>query len=852
MVHNVYRHPPMIKKLCSLLQETKQIVDRLPALDNINNYAELIQAVLQKELEEEHAKFDCMLALNDETLIKDHFKELCIARDKKNFGTRLHFIVNPENMCNKLYFDVACTLYPNDSFKVLALLFPSIKKIWVGALELATPTDAQFESQAKRRRPNTVVKLREIDILNAATDEDLKHLIIKFEHFKRFVIWKDNVFILDSVMSFNFKLHCELHQALTEKAPQLLRAIAKHNVSLAALYHDIERYLREGATIYNSVLPMLQVMSLSGERLGYGISATAEGNKAAENLVVYYHTLPEALQRAFSNCKDTTSKTTVAQVIDYIEKHGCIETAASELGAIIRNPANHLLLQSTPLISHEEKKALYHLYENMADGGRVTFDIALHTALVPASLSEYCYRKIMINNADQLVALLIAFQPTEYLEILRHTDLNAISFMDDLYSVVIALNLEQKRSLVMAIKDEPVREKLSLQASRLLTACLNTEDQEVISLLFEDYTEEQRVAFLKEQDSDGKTALHHILERDTGEDDEEEDNVPLEMLIKLYAGNNQLLSQVLKLTDRFNKLPLFSAALKPQLLLRLFNLYRTVYIKGVDKFAQDLLRQDQNGENALHCAASSPSIELIMDFFNRFMFNPKILLSETDNEGNTVLHSARLRPRSLYSLLNWYLDPNECVHALLKRNLDNETVLHPDMVDFYAILEDILYILISKFVSLDTLLLFLTTSMTNTSESLLNIMASNSSGIEILEKLIKDQPYLMTHIPIKIWIPENSETKVALICQLIKTREGFCFLRHLSLIKPEINAYLTPDNYTLWGGNLAALAAWEHDGQRPRTPYLFFAASSAPAQIPQLPTHQETENEEEDLTLDHK
>ncbi len=781
----------MTKELHFLITEAKTIVDGLQELGLIEDYITLFQAVLRKELLDEINKLENLLNSTPNSLIKQEFEKLCLMREEQNKGTKLHFVTSPETICNTLYFNFAKTLYQTDSFSTLCpILLPSIKNIWIATLALEALHENSYETPHKKRLTQ-VVNL-EVVKNNAV---ELETMVLKPESFKRFVICDADLFILDTLESFNFDLHCETHKILMEKAPKLCQAIATHNTSFTELYSVIVRCHEQGATILNTMLPLIQIMSISGERLGHGKFASDEGTQAAEQLISYYHHLPKPLKKMVGECTTAATQNSLATVIHKMEQQDCIETCATQLLAIVGDKTNGVM-QSMPFMSDDEKKALCLPYKQIKKGECiVNLTSGLLIPTLPCAITAYFYPQIMIDNLDLLVGILTTFPTTEYVSIFRHVDLTDLNFRTELRLITPALNAQQKEALAITLQNSLTNQWITLKPSDWFIACILTEDQEFIDQLFKNYTEEQRLTILSETDHFGCTPMHYIAE---GKWYKKNNTTIFKILMQLYPDDNKVRLQALRgQRDNQGRIALHCLAKNAELMELLIPLYLTQE-KGREMLLVDLLTKLNDGKNVLHLAASSKSIKVIMEFFIAQNLNDCLNpLAEIDVGHNTVLHHAIGNLEIFSFLLNSYTNVNHCVATLLKRNKKGETACHTRTGIFYETVSCILNFLIERNAK-NLCVQFLQNPITLYSKSPLAALAGQPKGIAILMDLLgENTKSIIKDIPLETWTKTYNEPSI--IYQLTLTAAGIGFLLSLLTENPVIKDYLTPENCLLLG-----------------------------------------------------
>ncbi len=767
----------LIVALSKWIDEAWVAVDALQPVGAIGDYQTLAQVVVRKELSDEVANLEAMVLLGEEHAIRARFIELCRIRDERNRGTVLHVLEQPETLCNVLYFNLAKVLYPGASFGTLCTVFlPLIEKEWIVQLEEEEMPHSSVPL-TKRRRLQPCIGLREVGVGGA--DSALNPLPVVPGSFSRLVVSGRNVFVLDTIAAFNFKLHGELHQKLAEKSPELQKAIASHNESLAELYGTIARWYGEGATLREFIWPIVQRMAVSGTRSGSGEVASFDGSWAALRLVDYYHALPEPLKNALGECNGSAGLCTFAKAMLSIENRECIETVALYLQAIVDNPANEKLLRTTPYMSHEEKEALCLPYKNVKKGEPIVeFNRVSRTISLPAAFRDSFYQRMDIDDVDHLVALLTTFPTTEYLAFLCQATLDKINFVEEMASIAAPMNSEQLDALVMAITDERVRAHLGMTTPRLHAAIVSTRHQQVIDQFFGKYSLEERLHILNSSDGEGKTALHYLAEAD--------DEDALQIFLGLYPVDAEILLDALNNPDRAGKTALHYAAARP-VSLNFFVGYYLEHGQGNDTLLHALNTPDSEGKTVLHWAAGNrESMDTILNIYRaddeeyeeyeeedeRLM-----VLSATDHHGNTVLHCAAVDPDGLCFLLGLYPDVHDMVDALCESNKDGNAVLHLGLSHFYPLLTRVLELFIENDISEQSCAHFLERLMNNEGCSPLESLAKREEGRIIVRRLEELHPNLRQCFSLKrrdeqsVSKPESSTSLARLFFDAVRESE---------------------------------------------------------------------------------
>ncbi len=430
--------------LKSLIADARKIVKLTPKADVINDFPQLTNAVVQKELSDEVKKLSAMARLPDEQAKKTQFTLLCQARDQQNQETFLHFAAHPHSHCNELYFNIAKELYPNANFQALfQLLVPGITTQL--SIDLTVATTMVNERQKKTEHITLTKKsLSDPDIILAL-------LPVQIDTFEHLLLIEQNILVLNEIERFNFKLHSELYQLLTEQNQRpLQQAIAAHNESLAELYTTLERLNGEGATLRDVILPMAKRMSVSGTASGTGDFASERGSQIAQRLLAYYANLPPEIQARLNSCVVREgSGNSFARVIRDIKAEECIETTSENILNILANPDNNHILDSRPFISEKDKTDLLERYQKKIGVSVISTRGALITTSLPPLLTQPFYQKMRIDSLETLITYLLSFPPEQYASFLSGASINAhLNYQE----ILPLLNETQRQALVDSVR----------------------------------------------------------------------------------------------------------------------------------------------------------------------------------------------------------------------------------------------------------------------------------------------------------------------------------------------------------------------------------------------------------------
>ncbi len=731
----------LIETLKALIAESQPTIEHMPP-DVIADYQSLTQAVVEEDLQQGIAALEKLLTdTEDEDVLRTQFTELYRARFQNNQETKLDAITASENRCNVLYFNFAKAL--GITFReLLKIMLPAVDKEWI--VELDHPAGDRNIHLPKKRRVQLKVTIHEHQSGDVSY---LDTLPMDPKSFKHLVITDRHVLVLDAIELFHFELHSEFYRLLSEENVRLQRAIALHNESLGTLYSILARCQGDGISIREFIAPIVGRMLASGTRSDSGDEATLDGNIAATRLLTYYLTLPQALAEKLGQCKGKDGLHSFAQVIEDLKKNGCIEMASEYLQAILDNPVNHSVLNSSPNLSEDEKKSLCFPYQQIKSGTPlVDLNIQARTISLPTALVVHFYQEISLNDLDGLVDILTAFPTPQYLAFFREANLTEIDFEKSLTSVLSFLNLEQQHALIMALTDVLVMEKLELSASFVLRIAIKEKNMPAIQKILDDTPEKDYKKLLKHKDKNKMTALHHAI--DTNDID------ILNRLTRLYP--DEAFVSWLMIQDKTLKTAFHHAANKPKILHSLIYLYLECTEGDDIELLNSLRTKDIDGNSVLHLAVPHTlSLIAIVTGIYRLDDKDKIALKtfvqdlqQLGKDGMSVLHVAAAYEDALCFLLEKSPNVKTCLKMLFTVNSKDESVVYaifPRINTFHLVVN----LLIKKGITDADLALIFSTSMKGESPlTPISELLLGKEGIAIMVSIFEQRPALYSLLQI--------------------------------------------------------------------------------------------------------
>jgi hypothetical protein len=377
--------------------------------------------------------------------VKLAFTKLCLDRHQKNKGTLHHYAARAETWCNALYFDIAKALYPDAKFmEIFCILIPTLTNEFVVYVQCKKANGQQVrETQCSRK-------------LIPRPDSILLDLDVSLETFSELIILPDEVFALNQIASFDFKLHRHFHQQLIEnKEFNILQAISAHNQYTADYYSILDRLNGYGLTMHEVFSSLTDKMSISGSYLGgTGLWASEDGNAAAGRLLVYYETLPLDMQSRLSTIG-------FPKILDLIKAQSCIEHTSSCLRDILSNKTNNEILNIRPFMGEEERSAL--VLRLTGERGQALKEMkrGFQTAIpLPAQMVSYLYRTIIIKSLSDWMFFITNFSVSDYVELLTHAQITDRNKFYDAFNMPLKKYLDQ---VVKTLNTEQVNELSSIR-----------------------------------------------------------------------------------------------------------------------------------------------------------------------------------------------------------------------------------------------------------------------------------------------------------------------------------------------------------------------------------------------------
>lgn len=416
----------------------KQIMRTIPA-----NYAQLQQAAILKELDDEIEKLLSVFSEQDATLesLKSSFQKLCTQRDKENQNTCMSYTALPEGVCNRLYLDIASIVFkPTQLDEIIPILMPDIKAcLIVDISDFLSPKTASPLNTPEERVQMTLQNLP-LTVLSTYPFQPSM-----FSN----VITHDNVIImLERIKKFPLTLHHKFYKLLTASYPEIGRKLYKHNDDLKQLLFDIGLIEKNGKTPNEVLTHFVNELIRSGSRYTGNEYAAESVIQACLQFRTYLDQLPQQFRDEVLALQATNQKTSLLAILDdYLAKGQCVETAAGQIKSIQENQRNIAVLKKVPFATEEQLNLVKQKYHK-------TISITGYddTKALPESLQKELLKHIKINSTNDYIDLFLNLPSSEYHVFL--TDAKIVCYPAlpvDLGSAIEMLDEEQKVAFLDAI-----------------------------------------------------------------------------------------------------------------------------------------------------------------------------------------------------------------------------------------------------------------------------------------------------------------------------------------------------------------------------------------------------------------
>lgn len=227
--------------------------------------------------------------------------------------------------------------------------------------------------------------------------------------------------------------------------------------------------------------------------------------QAVADFIYYLESLPIETQVSLLALKGQDR--TLEQVKNHLTKGYCVETAASNLQAIIDNPQNATILNQHPTLDESFIRRIKQGYEKTP----LTIRADDTTAKLPPVLLQGCLDRIHIQHAYDYISLLLSFPPDLYSPLMQYAHLHSGLVLPPALAEEINEGIfseEQKQAFFEALATHYKRFGVMniLEFSRQT----RTLDAMLIAIL-KNIPIDERPTAIKENNAHGESMLHYAI-----------------------------------------------------------------------------------------------------------------------------------------------------------------------------------------------------------------------------------------------------------------------------------------------------------------------------------------------------
>lgn len=525
--------------LLSLFSEKQVLIQNPSGL--IHNYQSLKAEIVQQEF---RLVINALKALLEED--PDNFPELFKAqwqkREELNANSGLSITAMPHGVCNVFCWQIAVLLFqPATLGEMLSQLTPKVITELEPELYLDLSENATVEQiKVVSKYPSIRFKLLPLSFSNLpATLEALEQVVVAEPY----------CFDLGNLETLSFDQHLKLYELLQREYPELAVKVYQHNKALKTLSAQLESVSNQGETPYIVIRRFIQDLRLGGETMTGEYYASLDAQQAYHEFVDYIETLPDTFKEELLDLKTNDGQKNLNDVYKHLSAGHCIEQAAKYLQAVLDNQANQTLLNTRPLFSDQQMQTIKQQYSH----GSTILSLAIKgndpAIQFPAYYLENSLRAITINNVYDYLSILLSFPPTYYSSLLHYATIHCSPLPPRLGEMIAdgIFNSEQLKAFNQAIIDN--LDKMGGLATVMKFALrYNSQllETDLITLPLE-----QRLAAVKEEDSDEESVLHLAVGNSGA----------LQIILRLYPKTERL--AIVTERDNYDNSVLHLAANKP-------------------------------------------------------------------------------------------------------------------------------------------------------------------------------------------------------------------------------------------------------------------------------------------------
>lgn len=401
------------------------------------NYQSLKAQIIQQELQEELNALSALLEQGIE-VFRQGFLDRCKSRAEQNTGSCLSLFVMPDGQCNQLYWRIAELLFkPKTMQEMLGLLAPNITTLVTHEATLETT-----QGPLRERLKSLVFHFEEGDL--TPLDQPPSRAALG-----DFAASGNLLFDITNLERFNFPTHEKFFNAFQEQYPKLAAVLYQHNEVFKTLHKNLLVVSNKGQTPREVIEDFIQQLFLGGETLTGETFASLGAQAAVTDFFCYLSTLSTPFKEELLLLED--ENVSLDDICEHLRAGECIETAAKQLKGILNNKSNETTLDTRPHVSPEELLKIQRQY-GRSRALAVFPDGAITT--LPTHHLEKSLNKLVIENDDDYVNLLLSFPSNYYTLLFKHAQILCEPPLSEELAMMIEedfFNSEQLASLIPAI-----------------------------------------------------------------------------------------------------------------------------------------------------------------------------------------------------------------------------------------------------------------------------------------------------------------------------------------------------------------------------------------------------------------
>lgn len=442
-VQAAHDNSPLVR-IAELLAEagaSNQVKPVVQVLD----YHSFMDALLQKEFKEELQRLESYMQT------PEHFAEkFCTACIERNDNQNVfNFKEYPDSPSNKLYKEIAVLLFPEDP---LSVLVPGLKKFY--RTEIPEFIDFNENRVAATASNPEVISVKTGLAHYTPPVIAMSPKEINIDKLSNYAIVDSLVFDVESLKTLTLlSFHCNLHNFIRDKWPELADRIYTHNTGLRQLKAKID-FINMPKT------PLQAINNLIGGLRSGGTSVTDKefASLTAQHAYLFFLDYLKLLPRSTLDALyQLEGEKTFAAVLEHLNNNQCVEVAASQLSSILARNRNNPVLNKIVSNLNSNKSAQQRQFIQ----GIETLDFSrdyLGIQIIPMHwLDEIIADMKLVEDAEILSSLLLNLPNTIVNSLLQRLAGNKKiinKLLVSLHQNLFAAQLEKKQIIVTFVGDE--------------------------------------------------------------------------------------------------------------------------------------------------------------------------------------------------------------------------------------------------------------------------------------------------------------------------------------------------------------------------------------------------------------